>query len=53
VTDQYSLFDPDIPSNDNDGSNDEESKQHTFGLHISYIDNDENKLLASQKELLK
>ena len=53
VTDQYSICDPDIPSNDADGHNNAENEQHTIELHVSYIDNIANKMLSLQKELLK
>jgi hypothetical protein len=59
--DQYSLFNPilpllegeDNPSNEDDGRNHVEDKQHTIGLHSSCIDDDENKLLLSQKNMSK
>ncbi|KAL3793710.1 hypothetical protein ACHAW5_008057 [Stephanodiscus triporus] len=58
---QYSLFNPILPlmkdegssSNEDDDRNHVENKQHTIGLHNSYIDNDENKLLLSQNDMSK
>lgn len=59
--DQYSLFNPILPLmededntfNEDDGRYYVENKQHTIGLHISCIDDDENKLLLSQTDISK
>ncbi len=58
---QYSFFNPILPlmedevntSNEDDDRGDVENKHNTIGLHSSYISDDENKFLLSQKDMSK